>query len=136
MQTPTFADFTSPRASAGSELEQPLLVVENALKALSEVLSLRDAAAIEQHAAQLQQALAEAMASFGAAARNGGVPPALRHRLMMAGGLVAAQRESLSRSSTALDRALDVLIPAELTGLYSAGGRAERKQTSGGSFQA
>jgi hypothetical protein len=48
----------------------------------------------------------------------------------------AAQRETLARGNASLDRALDVLIPSEPTGLYGAGGKAERRSVGGGSYQA
>jgi hypothetical protein len=64
------------------------------------------------------------------------VPAALRNRLVRAGGLLAAQRETLARGNASLDRALDVLIPSEPTGLYGAGGKAERRSLGGGSYQA
>ncbi|GHU55884.1 hypothetical protein FACS189442_3940 [Spirochaetia bacterium] len=118
------------------ELEQPLLAVEAALNQLGDALSRRDAAAIEQHAAELHQHLASAVQRFSEAARTGGVPAALRNRLVRAGGLLAAQRETLARGNASLDRALDVLIPSEPTGLYGASGKAERRSSSGGSFQA
>ncbi|MBW8846137.1 MAG: hypothetical protein JF607_14320, partial [Burkholderiales bacterium] len=73
--------------------------------------------------------------SFSEAARTGNVPAALRNRLVRAGGLLAAQRETLARGNASLDRALDVLIPSEPTGLYGAGGKAERRSV-GGSYQA
>ena len=120
----------------GAELEQPLLAVEAALNQLGDALARRDAAAIEQHSADLHQHLAHAVRSFTEAARTGGVPAALRNRLVRAGGLLAAQRETLARGNASLDRALDVLIPSEPTGLYGAGGKAERRSVGGGSFQA
>ncbi|MFT7721925.1 MAG: hypothetical protein QM788_03700 [Roseateles sp.] len=120
----------------GAELEQPLLAVEAALNQLGDALARRDTAAIEQHAAELHQHLARAVQSFREAARTGGVPTALRHRLVRAGGLLAAQREALARGNASLDRALDVLIPSEPTGLYGAGGRAERRSLGGGGYQA
>jgi hypothetical protein len=59
----------------------------------------------------------------------------LRERLALAGGLVAAQRESLARATAALDRAIDVLMPRERpAAVYSAIGPAERG--SRGSIQA
>ena len=118
------------------ELEQPLLAVEAALNQLGDALARRDAAGIEQHAAELHQHLARAVQSFSEAARTGSVPSALRNRLVRAGGLLAAQRETLARGNASLDRALDVLIPSEPTGLYGASGKAERRSTGGGSFQA
>jgi hypothetical protein len=119
-----------------AELEQPLLAVEACLNQLGDALARRDTAAIEQHAAGLHQLLARAIQSFSDAARTGSVPAELRHRLVRAGGLLAAQREALARGNASLDRALDVLIPAEPTGLYGAGGKPERKVFGGGSFQA
>ena len=118
----------------GSELEAPLLAVEAALNQLGDALARRGAAAIEQHAAELHQHLASAVQSFAEAARTGSVPAALRNRLVRAGGLLAAQREALARGNASLDRALDVLIPSESTGLYGAGGKAERRSHGGGSF--
>ena len=127
---------SEPNALALSQqLEQPLLAVESCLNQLGEALLRRDTQAIEQYAGKLHQALAQAITSFGEAARNGSVPPHLRHRLVQAGGRVAAQRESLARATAALDRAIDVLMPSEPSGLYSSMGKAERK-TRGGSIQA
>ena len=123
-------------SNLGTELEQPLLAVEAALNQLGDALARRDATAIEQHAAELHQHLARAVQSFIEAARTGSVPSALRNRLVRAGGLLAAQREALARGNASLDRALDVLIPSEPTGLYGAGGKAERRSVGGGSFQA
>lgn len=117
------------------DLEQPVLEVENCLTQLGEALLKRDTLAIEQHAAQLHVALARAIEAFSTAARSGAVPPGLRHRLVMAGGRVAAQRESLARATAALDRAIDVLMPSEPTGLYASSGKSERKSL-GGSIQA
>lgn len=125
-----------PATSLSPELEQPLLAVEAALNQLGDALARRDAAAIEQHAADLHQHLARAVQSFSEAARAGGVPSALRNRLVRAGGLLAAQRETLARGNASLDRALDVLIPSEPTGLYGVSGKAERRSVGGGSFQA
>lgn len=121
----------------GAELEQPLLAVETCLNQLGEALTRRDPLAIEQHASQLHQLLAQALASFSEAAKSGHLPSALRQRLVQAGGRVAAQREALARGNASLDRAIDVLIPSEPTGLYGAAGKAERRSLGGGSsFQA
>ncbi|ALT76605.1 MULTISPECIES: hypothetical protein [unclassified Roseateles] len=122
-------------AALSEQLEQPLMEVESCLNLLGEALLRRDTQAIEQNAAKLHQALALAISSFSEAARSGSVPPHLRNRLVQAGGRVAAQRESLARATAALDRAIDVLMPGEATGLYSAMGKNERK-TLGGSIQA
>ena len=118
-----------------TELEQPLQDVEACLNALGEALLRRDSPAIEMEASRLQLVLQQAIASFSEAARAGSVPPALRHRLVAAGGRVAAQRESLARATAALDRAMDVLMPVEPAGLYGSTGKAERK-AYGGTFQA
>jgi hypothetical protein len=128
--------MTATASSLSPELEQPLLAVEAALNQLGDALARRDAAAIEQHSAELHQHLARAVQSFSEAARTGGVPSALRNRLVRAGGLLAAQRETLARGNASLDRALDVLIPSEPTGLYGASGKAERRTAGGGSFTA
>lgn len=125
-----------PDPSLSQALEQPLLAVEACLNLLGEALLRRDTQAIELHASALHQTLAEAITMFSEAARNGNVPAGLRHRLVQAGGRVAAQRESLARATAALDRAIDVLMPGEATGLYSAVGKSERKTLGGGSYQA
>jgi hypothetical protein len=122
-------------AAVSQQLEQPLLEVESCLNLLGDALLRRDTGAIEQYAAKLHQALAQAITSFSDAARSGSVPPNLRHRLALAGGRVAAQRESLARATAALDRAIDVLMPGENTGLYAPSGKNERKAL-GGSIQA
>ncbi|MDC8773760.1 hypothetical protein [Roseateles albus] len=124
----------SNAAAVSQQLEQPLLEVESCLNLLGDALLRRDTGAIEQYAAKLHQALAQAISCFSDAARSGSVPPNLRHRLALAGGRVAAQRESLARATAALDRAIDVLMPGESTGLYSASGKNERKAL-GGSIQ-
>ncbi len=117
------------------QLEVPLLEVESCLNLLGDALLRRDTQAIEQYAARLHQALAQAITSFSEAAQGGVVPPQLRSRLVQAGGKVAAQRESLARATASLDRAIDVLMPSEPTGLYSALGKSERKSSLGGSIQ-
>ncbi len=114
------------------DLERPLAAVESRLGALATALGEQDAAAVDRIAAELHAALAAAVADFARAARAGGVPPSLRHRLALAGGQVAAQREALARATAALDRAIDVLIPrqAPAAALYAAVG-AERARVPG-----
>ena len=75
---------TDPTASFSQQLEEPLVEVEGCLNLLGEALLRRDTSAIEQHAARLHQALAQAISSFSAAARSGSVPPSLRNRLVRA----------------------------------------------------
>ena len=98
-------------------------------------LRQRDAAAVDRVAGELHAALAAAVDHFAHAAKHGGVPPVLRHRLALAGGQVAAQREALARATASLDRAIEVLIPAAASDqapLYGAGGNAARSSSRGG----
>jgi len=124
----TLAAAPSPQA-----LETSLEAVEHHLGALGAALRERDASAIERHAADLHRALAQAVQRFSHATRHpGGVPPALRQRLALAGSQVAAQRESLARATAALDRAIDVLMPqAQAASLYGTAGHKERAANSG-----
>jgi hypothetical protein len=127
---------TEPKDLLTQELELPLQEVESCLNLLGEALHRRDSQAIELHAATLHLALARAIERFSAAARAGAVPAGLRDRLAQAGGRVAAQRESLARATAALDRAIDVLMPGEPSGLYGSSGKNERKSALGGAIQA
>lgn len=129
--------FTSPEEMQAlqrvAELEPPLSALEESLAALGQALCSNDAQAIEAQASALHRALARAVAQFTQAARAGSVPPTLRHRLALAGGRVAAQREALARATASLDRAIDVLLPAESAGqaIYSAAGSTLRPTGSG-----
>ena len=118
-----------------SPLDPLLAAVEGRLAALGEALRTRDPAGIDRRASELQRALADAVDPFARAARSGDVTPAWRARLAMAGAQVAAQRESLARASAALDRAIDVLLPAEGSALYSTHGNPQRP-ARGGAAQA
>jgi hypothetical protein len=108
------------------KLEEALASVEMRLAALGDALRARDSAAIDLHATELHRALASAVDCFARASRSGPVPPAMRQRLASAGGLVAAQRESLARATAALDRAIDVLMPRDAATLYSSQGNSDR----------
>jgi hypothetical protein len=119
-----------------AELEAPLTRVETQLAALGAALCHNDASAIEAEATELHRALASAIAHFGRAARDGGVPPPLRQRLAVAGGQVAAQRQALARATAALDRAMDVLLPGMGSHGYAASGAADRSGPSSGSLLA
>jgi hypothetical protein len=121
-------DGTSRPAHA-ADLEQPLHHVEHQLAALGHALRSNDGAALESAATELHRALAEAVHHFRHAARSGAVPPPLRQRLAHAGAQVAAQREALARATAALDRAIDVLIPAP-GATYGAGGSPARSSSS------
>ena len=126
------AGATGPAPLAASpfvpspELEERLSAVESCLAALGNALRSRDVAGIDLHASELHRALASAVSHFSDAARSGPVAPALRARLAVASGQVAAQRESLARATAALDRAIDVLLPREGAALYSIYGAADR----------
>jgi hypothetical protein len=117
-----------------AELEAVIGIVDGHLAALGSALMHQDANACEAAADELHRALVAALDRFGVAARSGGVPPALRRRLAMTGGQVAAQREAAARATAALDRAIDVLIPANGSmnaALYDADGARGRGNTSG-----
>jgi hypothetical protein len=128
--------FTSPEEMKAlqrvAELEPPLLALEDCLTGLGQALCSNDAQAIERQASELHRALARAVSQFTQAARQGGVPGPLRHRLALAGGQVAAQREALARATAALDRAIDVLLPDHAGACtYGASGGTERLPRSG-----
>ena len=127
--SPTSLSPTSVTAS--SPLEPLLAAVEGRLAALGEALRTRDPAGIDRQAGELQRALAAAVDTFARAAHRGEVTPAWRARLAMAGAQMAAQRESLARATAALDRAIDVLLPAEGSTLYSTHGSPLRPARSG-----
>jgi hypothetical protein len=113
----------SPAPTSSADLETSLAAVESELTSMAEALRLHDWQAIERHAAQLHRALAVAVQRFTQAARSGGVPQALRARLGRAGGQMAAQRDALSRATAALDRAMDILLPAGADAAPQARGR-------------
>lgn len=93
------------------ELESALSSVEQAIAALGQTLAQQSPDAVEAAAGALQAAMRAAMERFAQVAKRGTMPPSLRRRLAMASGQVAAQREALFRATTALDQALDILIP-------------------------
>ena len=117
---------TAESLAPGSQLEPLLAAVEGRLAALGEALRTRDSAGIELQAGELQRALASAVDPFARAARSGELPPTWRVRLALAGAQVAAQRESLARTTASLDRAIEVLLPAEGSALYSTHGNPQR----------
>ena len=131
------APSSSPSSATDHELETSLGAVERHLALLGEALRERHATEIERHASELHRALAAAVQRFAAAARQGGVPSELRRRLALTSGQVAAQRESLARATAALDRAIDVLLPAGSgPALYGAAGGAERAAMGASAVQA
>jgi hypothetical protein len=117
-----------------TDLEASVGAVESHLAALGLALQAHDASATEGAATDLHGALTTAVRRFGeVAGRNGGVPPALRRRLALASGLVAAQRDAVARATSVLDRAMDVLLPAPAAAThgYGAHGGALRQHSSG-----
>jgi hypothetical protein len=116
-----------------AELEAPLAAVETRLAALRAALVSQNLQAIDTEASALHRALAAAVHHFSRAARQGGVPAPLRQRLAVASGEVAAQREALARATAALDRAIDVLLPAQPAGVfYNDSGSPTRSGLGGG----
>jgi hypothetical protein len=113
-------------------LEDAVGRIETALAGLGEALRRRDALAVDTEVQALQGAIASAMHRLSAAARQpGGVPLPLRRRLAVAGGQVAAQRETLARANASLQRALDVLLPPQDALAYAADGARARPASSG-----
>jgi len=114
--------------TAAPDLEAALSGVEQAIAALGQALIQPDPTAIEATASQLQACLRAAMERFAHAARRGPLPAPLRHRFAMASGQVNAQREALFRATSAVDQALDILMPksaagAAVYGSHSTGSR-------------
>jgi hypothetical protein len=113
--------------AAAADLEAPLAALEQRIEALRGAIVRHDAAAIDHESAALHGALAAAIDQFSRAARRGAVPPSLRLRLSVAGARVAAQRDALARATAALDRAMDVILPAAPARVaYGVAGQAER----------
>ncbi len=126
---------TSP--SAAADPFPPLLgELEAALALVQAALNQRDASALERHAGAVQRLMTEALRQGGERGRGGALSPDLRQRLAAAGAQVAAQRVALGRATAALDRAIDVLMPAEPLGLYGQAGKALRQRSSGDSVSA
>lgn len=121
--------------AATTELETALAGVELQLGRLADALQQRDLAAVEPVASGLQRELADTLDRFARHQRaHGGLPAALRQRLVLAAGRVSAQRASLARASTAMDRALQILMPGDGP-LYTPQGHAAH-QRPGGSLRA
>lgn len=123
-----------PTMNTPESLPNLLQELESALALVQQALTQRDALQLDLHAGRVQRLMAEALS----AAREPGetLSPPLRQRLALAGAQLAAQRQTLFRATTALDRAIDVLMPAEPIGLYGESGRNLRKASSGDSLTA
>jgi hypothetical protein len=117
-------------ASAGDTyaLEGSLSAVEQAIATLGHTLTQRDIAATEAASTSLHEAMRAAMSQFAQVARRGTMPAALRHRLALANGQIAAQREALFRASSLVEQNLEILIPRPMaeTSVYSASGASQR----------
>lgn len=122
-----------------SDLESALTAVEARLADLTEALKNHDADATEAASTKLHRALALAVDHSTRAARNGGMPPALRRRLAIAGGKVAALREAIARATASLDKSIEILLPetaAKQSPVYGAQGNPWRGAASSGVAEA
>lgn len=112
--------LTPPRpapapAPAPEELSALLGHVEASLQHLSLAIRARDAEQVAALAQDVHRALAPVVDAFGHAARQGRLPPALRQRLVHVGREVAGQRMAMATQHQALDRALALLMPNEVS---------------------
>ena len=124
---PVLPHALNAAAPETSALEAALAEVERQIAAMSQALVAQDAPAAETVAAELRGALRGAMTHFAQVQQRGTMPPALRRRLAEAGGQIAAHREALLRATSALDQALDIILPREdAPAVYSATGPAGR----------
>jgi len=111
-------------------LESALGAVELRIAALGDSLTRPDPQATELAANELRAALGSAMSHFAQVARSGIVPPVLRRRLALASAQMAAQREALARATSALDQAMDILMPrATPAAVYTPYGASARTGT-------
>lgn len=118
--------------SSESTLAPLVQALEATLAQAQQALTQRDALLLEEQASRVQSLMAQALQL----ARGAPLEAVLRQRLARCGAQMAAQRQALFRASTALDRAMEVLMPAEPTGLYGETGRALRQRSRGGSMTA
>lgn len=126
---------SAPSASAASPLAPLLDELEAALQGVQQALSSRDSRLLEQQASQVQRLMASALAQ----SRGQPLAAPLRRQLARASALLAAERQALGRATAMLDRAIDVLMPAEPdpSGVYGTSGRALRQRSSlGGGLSA
>jgi hypothetical protein len=113
------------------ELDCAVGAVEKALADMQAALQGSDPSAVESACDRLRVTLSGSVAVFREAARHQQVIPApMKQRLAGASARIAAQREALARATTALDRAIDVLLPENPSG-YAATGHAARRGSSG-----
>lgn len=109
-------------------LEPSVKLLEQRLAELATAITERKTDTIEAASNALQRALTSSLADFQRVAHNGGVPPQLRQRLILAGGQVATLREVMARATASLDRAIDLLLPQNTVGaVYGAYGASVRQ---------
>ena len=120
---------------AQTDLEAPVLLVEQHLSELHEALRADDARALELAASALHRSLSGAVAHLRAAAQCGTLPSPLRDRLALASARVAAQRQALARATASLDRAIDLILPGSAP-TYGATGRSASRLASGSRLSA
>lgn len=125
--------MTRSSATPSQDTFAPLLAaLEAALAGVHQALQQYDVAALEQHSQAVQGLMSDALGE----ARQGRLSLPQRQRLALVGAQMAAHRVSLSRASMALDRAIDVLMPAESIGLYGEAGKTLKRRTNGGGVSA
>lgn len=117
--TPQHPPLPRPPGPGIADLEQLLSVVETELEALGVSMKRHDSALIERHAGDLREALARAVDGFTRAAHVRRIPPTLRARLLRANAQVAAQRDTLTRATVALDGVMAVLLPRARAAVYT-----------------
>ena len=115
-----------------TDVERAIAELEARLAALGAALRSPQADALQDEAADLQRALVAALEPVRHSADTGLLTPPLRQRLVDAAGRMAAQRDALARAGGALDRALNLLLPAAASSVgYSADGLTQRQKRSG-----
>ena len=82
---------------------------------------------MEPETQDLQPALATAVHGLNPAASVADGPAGPRHRMALAAGQIAARRQPLARPTSAVGRAIDVLVPGLTPWVaYTAHGHSER----------
>lgn len=115
-----------------TDAERAIDELEARLGALGAALRSPEADTLQAEAAELQRALIAALEPLRRSALAGGLTPPLSRRLADAAGSLAAQRDALARAGGALDRALNLLLPATVAPAgYSPEGLTARHKRSG-----
>ncbi len=115
-----------------TDAERAIDELEARLGALGAALRSPQADALQAEAAELQRVLAAALEPLRRSADAGLLAPPLRRRLAAAAGRLAAQRDALARAGSALDRGLNLLLPAAAASAgYSPDGLTQRHKRGG-----